>query len=123
LYFQAETIWQIPQEIYDNCELEELAPSGFFQKVMPRSVDAPGHEADAIWEAIVPSLRFRDGKLEALTMYPVDLSRALPPTQRGTAGLASGEVAERILARQQRLSAAFGTTLNVRSGIAEVPLS
>jgi hypothetical protein len=113
----------LPKEIYDNCELEELAPSGFFQKVMPRSFDAPGHEADAIWEAIVPSMRFRDGKLEALTVYPVDLSRALPPTQRGTAGLASGEVAERILARQQRLSAAFGTTLNVRSGIAEVPLS
>lgn len=123
LYFQAETIWQIPKEIYDNCELEALAPSGFFQKVMPRSFDAPGREADAIWEAIVPSMRFRDGRLVALTLYPVDLSRALPPTQRGTAGLASGEVAERILVRQQKLSAAFGTKLNLRSGVAEVQLS
>jgi len=123
LYFQAETIWQIPQEIYDNCELGQPSPSGFFQKVMPRSFDAPGRDADAIWEAIVPSMRFRDGRLEALTVYPVDLSRALPPTQRGTAGLASGEVAERILARQQKLSAAFGAKLLLRGGIAEVQLS
>jgi hypothetical protein len=116
-------MWQIPQEIYDNCELGQPAPSGFFQKVMPRSFDAPGRDADAIWEAIVPSMRFRDGRLEALTVYPIDLFRSLPPTQRGTAGLASGEVGERILARQQKLSAAFGTRLILRSGAAEVQLS
>ncbi len=123
LYFQAETIWQIPQEIYDNCELGNLSPSGFFQKVMPRSFDAPGKDADAIWEAIVPSMRVRDGRLEALSVLPVDLFRALPPTQRGTAGLASGEVAERILARLQKLSAPAGTVLTVRNGVAEVKLS
>jgi poly-gamma-glutamate capsule biosynthesis protein CapA/YwtB (metallophosphatase superfamily) len=123
LYFQAETIWQIPQEIYDNCALDERAPSGFFQKVMPRNFDAPGRDADAIWEAVVPSMRFRDGRLEALTVYPIDLSRTLPATQRGTAGLASGDVAERVLARQQKLSAPFGTKLRVNNGVAEVLLS
>lgn len=123
LYFQAETIWQIPQEIYDNCELDQLSPSGFFQKVMPRSFDAPGRDADAIWESVVPNMRFRDGRLEALTIYPVDLFRSLPPTQRGTASLASGDVAERILGRQQKLSAGFGTNLVLRGGIAEVQLS
>jgi poly-gamma-glutamate capsule biosynthesis protein CapA/YwtB (metallophosphatase superfamily) len=123
LYFQAETIWQIPQEIYDNCELDLPSPSGFFQKVMPRNFDAPGRDADAIWEAIVPSMRFQDSRLQTLTVYPIDLFRALPATQRGTAGLASGEVAERILARQQKLSSAFGTRLTVRDGFAEVQLS
>jgi poly-gamma-glutamate capsule biosynthesis protein CapA/YwtB (metallophosphatase superfamily) len=123
LYFQAETIWQIPQEIYDNCELERLSPSGFFEKVMPRSFDAPGPNADAIWEAIVPRMRFRAGRLEALTLHPVDLSRSLPPTQRGTAALASGAVADRILARQQKLSAAYGTVITLRGGVAEVQLS
>ena len=123
LYFQAETIRQIPQEIYDNCELATLSPSAFFEKVMPRSFDAPGRDADAIWEAIVPSMRFRDGKLEALTLHPIDLSRALPPTQRGTAGLASGAVADRILARQQQLSTAFGTVMTMGGGVADVRLS
>jgi poly-gamma-glutamate synthesis protein (capsule biosynthesis protein) len=123
LYFQAETIWQIPQEIYDNCELDRPSPSGFFEKVMPRNFDAPGTAADAIWEAVVPSMRFRDGRLEALTIHPVDLFRKLPPTQRGTAGLASGAVAERILARQQKLSAASGTVMTLRDGVAEVKLS
>lgn len=123
LYFQAETIWQIPQEIYDNCALDRLSPSGFFEKVMPRSFDAPGTDADAIWEAIVPSLRFRDGRLEALALHPVDLRRELPPTQRGTAALASGAVAERILARQQKLSASSGTVMAVGDGVAHVKLS
>jgi poly-gamma-glutamate synthesis protein (capsule biosynthesis protein) len=123
LFFQAETIWQIPQEIYDNCELEPFSPAGFFQQVMPRNFDAPGNDADAIWEAIVPSMRFRDGRLEALTLYPVDLFRALPPTQRGTPGLASGAVADRILARQQKLSAASGTLMTLQNGVAEVKLS
>jgi poly-gamma-glutamate synthesis protein (capsule biosynthesis protein) len=123
LYFQAETIWQIPQEIYETCELDRPSPSGFFQKVMPRNFDAPGREADAIWEAVVPSMRFRGGRLESLTIYPVDLSRTLPPTQRGTAALASGEVAERILARQQKLSMTLGTRLILRNGVAEVQLS
>jgi poly-gamma-glutamate synthesis protein (capsule biosynthesis protein) len=123
LYFQAETIWQIPQEIYETCELDRPSPSGFFQKVMPRNFDAPGREADAIWEAVVPSMRFRGDRLESLTIYPVDLSRTLPPTQRGTAALASGEVAERILARQQKLSMTLGTRLILRNGVAEVQLS
>jgi poly-gamma-glutamate synthesis protein (capsule biosynthesis protein) len=123
LFFQAETIWQIPQEIYDNCELASHSPAGFFQKVMPRNFDAPGSNADAIWEAIVPSMRFSDGRLEALTLYPVDLFRALPPTQRGTPGLASGAVAERILARQQKLSAPSGTQMTIRDGAAVVKLS
>ena len=123
LYFQAETISQIPQEFYDNCELATVSPSAFFEKVMPRGFDAPGRDADAIWEAIVPSMRFRDGKLEALTLHPIDLSRALPPTQRGTAGLASGAVADRILARQQQLSTAFGTVMTMGGGVADVRLS
>jgi poly-gamma-glutamate capsule biosynthesis protein CapA/YwtB (metallophosphatase superfamily) len=123
LYFQAETIWQIPQEIYENCELKPLSPAGFFEKVMPRSFDAPGTDANAIWEAIVPSMRFRDGRLEALTLYPIDLFRTLPPTQRGTAGLASGAVAERILSRQQKLSAAYGTVMTFVNGVSEVKLS
>lgn len=123
LFFQAETIAQIPQEIYDNCELTERAPAGFFQKVMPRSFDAPGRDADAIWEAVVPEMRFEAGRLAGLKIHPIDLSRALPPTQRGTPGLASGAVAERILARQQQLSSPFGTKLIMRNGLAEVNVS
>jgi len=123
LYFQAETLWQVPQEIYENCELAAMAPSGFFQKVMPRSFDAPGREADAIWEAIVPSLRLRDGRLEALTLHPIDLFRSLPPSQRGTPGLASAAVATRILERQQELSRPLGTTMVIADGVANVRVS
>jgi len=68
-------------------------------------------------------MRFSGGRLDALVLHPVHLFRDLPPTQRGTPGLASGEIAERILARQQQLSSAWGTTMTIRNGIAEVRLS
>jgi poly-gamma-glutamate capsule biosynthesis protein CapA/YwtB (metallophosphatase superfamily) len=123
LYFQAETLWQIPQEIYDTCELAGSSPASFFEKVMPRGFDAPGTDADVIWEAVVPHIRYTGGRLESLTLHPVDLFRSLPPTQRGTAGLATGVVAERILSRQQKLSASWGTTMTIRDGVAEVRTS
>jgi poly-gamma-glutamate synthesis protein (capsule biosynthesis protein) len=118
LFFQAETISQIPQEIYDNCDIPTHAPSAFFQKVMGRMF-----EDDVYWEAVVPRLRFRERRLEALTVYPVDLHRQLPPTRRGTPGVAAAAVADRILARLQRLSRTSGTDLVVRDGVGEVVLS
>jgi len=117
LFFQAETIQQIPQEIYDTCELSSHSPSDFFAKVMGRMF-----EADVYWEAVVPRMQFRNGRLELLTLYPVDLSRHLPPTRRGTPAIAKGPVALLVLQRQQALSLPFGTRIDIDSGVGTVRL-
>jgi poly-gamma-glutamate capsule biosynthesis protein CapA/YwtB (metallophosphatase superfamily) len=116
-YFQAETIRQIPQEIYATCGLDGLAPSAFFEKVMGRMF-----EADVYWDAIVPRLVFDKGALVSATLHPVDLRRQEPPTTRGTPHLARGAVAERILRRQAELSRPFGTAMTIADGVATVVL-
>ncbi len=116
-YFQTETIEQIPQEIYDTCEIPSRSPSDFFKKVMGRMF-----EEDVFWEAIAPRLVFEDGRLTEATLHPVDLRRHEPATRRGTPVLARGAVADRILHRQADLSRAFGTAITVADGIARIKL-
>ena len=116
-YFQAETIRQIPQEIYRNCEIASLSPSDFFKKVMGRMF-----EQDVFWEAIVPRMSFQDGRLLELTLYPVDLARQRPPTERGTPALARGARATEILQRQAELATTFGTEIQIAEGLGKVRL-
>jgi poly-gamma-glutamate capsule biosynthesis protein CapA/YwtB (metallophosphatase superfamily) len=117
-YFQAETIQQIPEEIYRNCQITSTAPSDFFKKVMGRMF-----EDDVFWEAIAPQLVFEDGRLVEATLYPVDLRRSDPPTRRGTPMLARGSVADRILKRQAELSQPFNTTVTFDKGVGAVRVS
>lgn len=117
-YFQAETIQQIPEEIYRNCQITSTAPSDFFKKVMGRMF-----EDDVFWEAIAPHLLFEDGRLVEATIYPVDLKRGDPPTRRGTPTLARGAVADRILKRQAELSQPFSTTMVVDKGVGTLRLN
>ena len=114
-YFQAETIQQIPEEIYSNCQITSTAPSDFFKKVMGRMF-----EDDVYWEAIAPRLTFEDGRLVEATLYPVDLRRSEPPTRRGTPMLARGAVADRILKRQAELSQPFNTAVTFDNGVGTI---
>jgi len=116
-YFQAETIRQIPQEIYANCGIASLSPSDFFKKVMGRMF-----EADPFWEAVAPLLTFENGRLVAAALYPVDLRRHLPPTQRGTPAIARGATADRILQGLADLSRPFGTAIAIDRGVGTVRL-
>ncbi len=116
-YFQAETIRQIPQEIYANCGIASLSPSDFFKKVMGRMF-----EADPFWEAVVPRLTFESGRLVSAALYPVDLRRRLPPAERGTPVLARGATADRILQGLANLSRPFGSAIAIEGGVGAVRL-
>jgi poly-gamma-glutamate synthesis protein (capsule biosynthesis protein) len=115
--FQAETIQQIPAEIYKTCEIPSLAPSDFFAKVMGRMFERP-----IFWESAVPRVRFDDGKCSAIDIYPIDLRWKLPSTQRGTPELADLETSNAILERLAELSRPFGTKLTQAEGVGAVVL-
>jgi len=117
-YFQAETIRQIPQEIYANCGIASLSPSDFFNQVMGRMF-----EEDVFWEAVAPRLVFDAGRLVEATLFPVDLRRKEPPTMRGTPHQARGVVADRILQRQAELSRPFGTGIGIADGLCRIRLA
>ena len=67
----------------------------------------------ATMESFVAITSFKNKKLHAIKLYPVDLGFGLPRFQAGRPVLAQGQSARKILERVQRLSAAFGTKVEI----------
>ena len=115
--FPAETIRQIPAEIYKTCGIDSLSPSDFFAKVMGRMFEQP-----VFWESVVPRICFEKHECTRIDLYPVDLRYDLPPTQRGTPQLAATGKGQKILERFTALSRPFGTEITIEQGRASVAL-
>ena len=62
-------------------------------------------------------------RLTEIRIHPIDLGHKRPRTQRGRPVPAQGETADRILKRIQRLSAKYGTKVDIRDGIGVVKVS
>lgn len=75
--------------------------------------------AERWYEGIVVHLNFdRDKKIRELRFHPVDLGQDLSGRDKGSPGPASAAMAERILTRLDRLSARYGTRLEINRGVA-----
>ena len=103
--FEAESMRQIPQEIYDTCGISGEDPSDFFDRAMKGFAD------ETYWESVVAQVSYRDGGLSELKLFPVDLQSGLPRAERGMPVRANAEKSRRILERMAKLSQAFGTKL------------
>ena len=77
-----------------------------------------GHVAHAdYWENIVATCHYRGGKLAEIRIHPLDQGFGRPRGQRGRPVLANGEMAAKIIARVDRLSAPYGVTVTDRDGV------
>jgi poly-gamma-glutamate synthesis protein (capsule biosynthesis protein) len=112
--FEAESMRQIPQEIYDTCNLSGDDPSEFFDRAMK------GFSAPEFWQSALAMPTFHGGELSELKLYPIDLQSDLPRAQRGAPVLASGNTAKEIIDRLAQLSTPFGTRIEFRDGIGHV---
>jgi hypothetical protein len=112
--FEAESMRQIPEEIYQTCGLSGDDPSSFFDLAMK------AFSSDVYWESVVAVGRFRKRKLEELKLYPVTLQPALPRAERGMPVLAGAELGGRIIERLAALSKSFGTRISYRDGVGVV---
>lgn len=74
-------------------------------------------DADAWWESVIAVASFRGGALTGVRLYPIDLGTDRSLERRGTPRLAAGAAGERILTRLAALSASFGTTITLESGV------
>jgi poly-gamma-glutamate synthesis protein (capsule biosynthesis protein) len=68
------------------------------------------------WQTVIADVSFASHALECITLHPVDLGYSSQKrSQRGRPMLASGETAEEILCRVQRLSKPFGTEVRIEN--------
>jgi poly-gamma-glutamate synthesis protein (capsule biosynthesis protein) len=83
--------------------------------------DTVGHSGDpAQWEQMFATCDFAGDDFAELRLHPIDLGFQRRRTDRGRPMLADGAIADRVLARVQRLSAKYGTKVDRRDGIGVV---
>ncbi|MDP2958183.1 MAG: CapA family protein [Longimicrobiales bacterium] len=106
----------LPGAFYDFRESEV----GYFSQNQPCSMSREGLSCQLAWEGAVPIVTFRNGRLEEIRIHPVTLGFGLPRPQRGRPMLARGEHARKILGDIQRLSSAYGVTVDLVEGVGVV---
>jgi len=129
-FAQSEFVRRVPFDSYETWRHDIEALPTLTPAVHPLH---PGLDTGGLtwWSSAAIELELEDKKLVALRLYPVELgrevSKAAPirrpvgSTERvltdGRPFMATGADAEAILERYQRLSAEFGTKLEIESGI------
>lgn len=90
----------------------DATPADFYDA---RTEKGPrGFPADFVyWESVVARCDYRAGKVEKITVVPIELGHSRPRSQRGRPTLAVGVVARRILERCRGLSEPFGTHIEI----------
>jgi poly-gamma-glutamate capsule biosynthesis protein CapA/YwtB (metallophosphatase superfamily) len=68
-------------------------------------------------ESMVAQSRFEGGQLVEVRLYPIEFGYNEPFSQKGIPRIAHGEVAQRILEREQRISKPFGTKIDIEGEI------
>jgi hypothetical protein len=77
----------------------------------------PSTAARKTMESIIAITIFRNKRLSEVKLYPIDLGFGLPRYESGRPILAQGEEAHKTLERVQRLSAVFGTKVEIQGDI------
>ena len=120
--FQIETMKYLPAEAYQRYGLDDRATPADFIAARYKD-DTVGHAADAAqWEQMFAMCEFSGDNLVSLRLHPIDLGHQRPRTSRGRPMLADRVVADRVLARVERLSSKYGTRIDRREGLGVVEI-
>ena len=109
--FTAESMRQIPQEIYDTCGISGEDPSDFFDRAMKGFTD------DIYWQSVIAQAVFIHGELSELKLHPIDLQPSLSRAERGMPIRAEATQSRVILDRLTTLSEPFGTKIAQERGV------
>lgn len=128
--FQNETVEKMPADFYETYKLDPYSrtPADAFdarQKAPPR-YGYPHRkwftEDEKYWSSIIAHMRFEEDKLVELKLYPIDLGRDKPRSQRGRPMLASPESSRKTLEKVQKLSSPYGTEITIDDNVGVVRL-
>jgi len=121
--FQNETLQRFPYENYARFGLGEDQGLADFNDARYKN-DSVGFPATPeIWESVVAMPVFEGGALVGLTLHPISLGFGEPRTVRGRPRFADDALSRKIVEDLKRLSAPFGTDIDVVDGVGIVRLS
>jgi poly-gamma-glutamate synthesis protein (capsule biosynthesis protein) len=116
MIFQNETVPFFPSGAYDRFGLgADATPADFLDARTGNG--RKGHVAHAaFWENFAATCNYRGGKLSEIRLHPVDQGFGRPRGQRGRPVLAGPEIAERVIKRIDKLSRAYGVSVQIKDG-------
>ncbi|MGH9643465.1 MAG: CapA family protein, partial [Terriglobales bacterium] len=107
-----EILSRLPEQMYEFYGLgNENSPADLYNGTRGSTASR------ATLESFVAVTSFKNHKLAEIKLYPIDLGFGLPRFQSGRPVLAEGPVARTILERVQRLSAPFGTKIEISGDV------
>jgi poly-gamma-glutamate synthesis protein (capsule biosynthesis protein) len=120
--FQNDTVEVFPAEAYQRFGLPHEATPADFLDTRTDGGKRGFPASPEFWEGLAAECEFRDRALAAVRLYPLDLGHGRSRAQRGRPLLARGDIAQRALARIDRLSQRFGTRMAIENDVATVRL-
>jgi poly-gamma-glutamate capsule biosynthesis protein CapA/YwtB (metallophosphatase superfamily) len=120
--FQNDNVPVFPAESYERFGLDATATPTDFLDARTGNETRGFPASPEYWQSILASCEFKNRRLTALRLHPLDLGHGLHRAQRGRPVLASGAVAAAIGERVRRLSQRFGTAITLDGETAIVRL-
>jgi poly-gamma-glutamate capsule biosynthesis protein CapA/YwtB (metallophosphatase superfamily) len=115
--FHEELYDPLPADMYEIFRVPSTALQSEVEEVRFKG-GTIGFPSNPVWyESVVAVPTFRGSEMIALKLYPIDLARTAPVSQRGTPRLADEVTGRKIIERLARLSATHGTTIVYEDGI------
>ncbi len=121
--FENETLLRQPPENYEPLGMPQSSGVADFNDKRSNN-DRTGFPADRlIWESVIAMPRFTGKQLAELKLYPISLGFGKPRSQRGWPTFASPELGKKIIDDLVKLSAPFGTKIELRDGVGVVQIA
>jgi poly-gamma-glutamate capsule biosynthesis protein CapA/YwtB (metallophosphatase superfamily) len=121
--FQNDNVPVFPGEAYARFGLGAAAMPTDFLDARTGNETRGFPASPEYWHGLAAMAEFKEKRLAALRLHPLDLGHGRGRAQRGRPVLASGDIAAAILARVERLSRRYGTTIAIEGESAVVKLA
>jgi poly-gamma-glutamate synthesis protein (capsule biosynthesis protein) len=105
--FRGRGMPQLPEELYENCQMPDRDPTKFFERTRREWDQIAG-----FWQSAIAQVEFEDNKTTGITLIPTVIRHDAIATW-GMPQLASADESKEILTRVKRLSVSFGTTIEI----------
>jgi poly-gamma-glutamate capsule biosynthesis protein CapA/YwtB (metallophosphatase superfamily) len=117
--FQNETVSRLPSDFYEKYGLDNThnVADAFDARTRNNTIGFTVNRS--IWESIIPKWTIENGKLQEIKLYPIELGFELPRYRMGWPTMSANE---KILEKLSKLSAPFGTSIEIKDGVGIVRL-
>ena len=119
-FFQLNVTEPVPADMYEQMRMD---PARVTDAELNETRRKRNYADSAYYESVIAVSKFAHNALSEILLYPVDLTSQGSDLQWGTPRLAAPDLARTILERMQRLSAPFGTQIEIQQSIGVIRLA